>query len=186
MKFVRPVTPGEALGVLPKRTPMGFAALNVKPNAALKPSSADSVEADEPDGDYVVDIKDRVAYLTQKLKEADADPMIEVWRAAIDVQNRNGAQARERLLKPETFPQLSDEQARIAASNQGYYFRHFGPSQQRRQSIEAYKLLAKRFPKDTEAAMRWLGEHPEFAWNQRLIDQYLLSYNGWLLRMEEV
>ena len=32
----------------------------------LKPSSADSVEAEEPDGDYVVDIKDRVAWLTEQ------------------------------------------------------------------------------------------------------------------------
>ncbi len=31
----------------------------------LKPSSPDSVEEEEPDGDYVVDIKDRVAYLTE-------------------------------------------------------------------------------------------------------------------------
>jgi preprotein translocase subunit SecA len=31
----------------------------------LKPSSPDSVEAEEPDGDYVVDIKDRIAYLTE-------------------------------------------------------------------------------------------------------------------------
>lgn len=30
----------------------------------LKGSSEDSVEAEEPDGDYVVDIKDRIAYLT--------------------------------------------------------------------------------------------------------------------------
>jgi preprotein translocase subunit SecA len=30
----------------------------------LKPSSPDSVDNDEPDGDYIVDIKDRVAYLT--------------------------------------------------------------------------------------------------------------------------
>ena len=31
----------------------------------LKASSPDSVEAEEPDGDYVIDIKDRVAYLTE-------------------------------------------------------------------------------------------------------------------------
>jgi preprotein translocase subunit SecA len=31
----------------------------------LKPSSPDSVDDEEPDGDYVVDIKDRVAYLTE-------------------------------------------------------------------------------------------------------------------------
>ncbi len=31
----------------------------------LKRSSPDSVEAEEPDGDYIVDIKDRVAYLTE-------------------------------------------------------------------------------------------------------------------------
>ncbi len=31
----------------------------------LRPSSPESVENDEPDGDYVVDIKDRVAYLTE-------------------------------------------------------------------------------------------------------------------------
>ncbi|MBL8156495.1 MAG: preprotein translocase subunit SecA, partial [Anaerolineae bacterium] len=32
----------------------------------LKPSSDDSMEAKEPDGDYVVDIKDRVSYLTDQ------------------------------------------------------------------------------------------------------------------------
>jgi preprotein translocase subunit SecA len=32
----------------------------------FKPSSPDSVEAEEPDGDYVVDIKDRIAYLTEQ------------------------------------------------------------------------------------------------------------------------
>jgi preprotein translocase subunit SecA len=32
----------------------------------LKPSSEESVEAKEPDGDYVVDIKDRVCYLTDQ------------------------------------------------------------------------------------------------------------------------
>jgi preprotein translocase subunit SecA len=32
----------------------------------LKPSSEESVEAKEPDGDYVVDIKDRVSYLTDQ------------------------------------------------------------------------------------------------------------------------
>lgn len=31
----------------------------------LKPSSAESIDNEEPDGDYVVDIKDRVAYLTE-------------------------------------------------------------------------------------------------------------------------
>ena len=31
----------------------------------LKPSSPDSVEEEEPDGDYIIDIKDRVAYLTE-------------------------------------------------------------------------------------------------------------------------
>jgi preprotein translocase subunit SecA len=31
----------------------------------LKPSSPDSIDAEEPDGDYIVDIKDRVAYLTE-------------------------------------------------------------------------------------------------------------------------
>jgi preprotein translocase subunit SecA len=31
----------------------------------LKPSSAESIENEEPDGDYVVDIKDRIAYLTE-------------------------------------------------------------------------------------------------------------------------
>jgi len=33
---------------------------------ALRESSPDSVDAKEPDGDYVVDIKDRIAYLTEK------------------------------------------------------------------------------------------------------------------------
>ncbi len=32
---------------------------------SLRPSSDDSVEAEEPDGDYIVDIKDRVAWLTE-------------------------------------------------------------------------------------------------------------------------
>ncbi|MBW4436529.1 MAG: preprotein translocase subunit SecA [Pleurocapsa minor GSE-CHR-MK-17-07R] len=32
----------------------------------LQPSSADSIEADEPDGDYIVDEKDRVAFLTEE------------------------------------------------------------------------------------------------------------------------
>src|SRR5262249_17262390 len=32
----------------------------------LKPSSDQSIEDEEPDGDYVVDIKDRVAYLTEQ------------------------------------------------------------------------------------------------------------------------
>ncbi|MFO7321214.1 MAG: preprotein translocase subunit SecA [Chloroflexota bacterium] len=32
----------------------------------LKPSSPESVENDEPDGDYVVDLKDRIAYLTEQ------------------------------------------------------------------------------------------------------------------------
>src|SRR5690606_8643785 len=32
----------------------------------LKPSSPESVDAEEPDGDYVVDIKDRVVYLTEQ------------------------------------------------------------------------------------------------------------------------
>jgi preprotein translocase subunit SecA len=32
----------------------------------LKESSAESIEQEEPDGDYVVDIKDRIAYLTDK------------------------------------------------------------------------------------------------------------------------
>lgn len=32
----------------------------------LKPSSEDSVEAEEPDGDYVLDIKDRIVYLTEQ------------------------------------------------------------------------------------------------------------------------
>jgi len=31
----------------------------------LKPSSSESIDAEEPDGDYVVDIKDRTAYLTE-------------------------------------------------------------------------------------------------------------------------
>ncbi|MBC8171790.1 MAG: preprotein translocase subunit SecA [Anaerolineae bacterium] len=31
----------------------------------LKPSSDESIDAEEPDGDYVVDIKDRVSYLTE-------------------------------------------------------------------------------------------------------------------------
>ncbi|MFW5708934.1 MAG: preprotein translocase subunit SecA [Chloroflexota bacterium] len=31
----------------------------------LNPSSPDSIDAEEPDGDYVVDIKDRIAYLTE-------------------------------------------------------------------------------------------------------------------------
>lgn len=31
----------------------------------LKPSSAESIENEEPDGDFIVDIKDRVAYLTE-------------------------------------------------------------------------------------------------------------------------
>jgi len=32
----------------------------------LKPSSEDSIEAEEPDGDYVLDIKDRIVYLTEQ------------------------------------------------------------------------------------------------------------------------
>ena len=32
---------------------------------SLRPSSEDSVDAEEPDGDYIVDIKDRVAWLTE-------------------------------------------------------------------------------------------------------------------------
>ncbi|MBL8118280.1 MAG: preprotein translocase subunit SecA [Anaerolineae bacterium] len=32
----------------------------------LKPSSPESIDAEEPDGDYVVDIKDRVSYLTEQ------------------------------------------------------------------------------------------------------------------------
>jgi len=32
---------------------------------SLRPSSEDSVEAEEPDGDYIVDVKDRVAWLTE-------------------------------------------------------------------------------------------------------------------------
>ena len=32
----------------------------------LKPSSEDSVEAEEPDGDYVIDIKDRIVFLTEQ------------------------------------------------------------------------------------------------------------------------
>jgi preprotein translocase subunit SecA len=31
----------------------------------LKPSSEQSVDDEDPDGDYVVDIKDRIAYLTE-------------------------------------------------------------------------------------------------------------------------
>ncbi len=97
------------------------------------------------------DLKPRVAYASAQLAQQNEDPIVKSWLAIGNAQLRSGEAAREKLLAPAVFAQLSDAQAHAVASMQGSWFWSYSGNKQK-QASGVYTQLAQRFPKDMVAA----------------------------------
>ena len=99
------------------------------------------------------DAKANKKWLRNRLKAMNANPEIVSW-AAFDKADSNN--------KPKQFPDLanklnSEEKFVRFHTALGYDYRHYAGEKGKPNSISHYKALAKRFPKDSSHAARWLG-----------------------------
>ena len=101
------------------------------------------------------DLRERAAYVQQQFKTLNASKLVTTWTQAVSY-NRKAEAARAQWRKPAIVKAMSDAMAREMLSRQAYFYWHYVGNKQRQNSALLYAQLAKRFPKDYDAAVNYL------------------------------
>lgn len=100
---------------------------------------------------------DKAAQLATKLKQADADPVMQlvagIRRGATEARE---ARIREQLAKPEFFNGYNQETKRWVLYDLAYYYQHYAPRDQRSTAANYWSRLAQMFPDEFDYRYRYL------------------------------
>ncbi len=107
--------------------------------------------------------KDRARRVEVELEKADRDRVLSLASRQSYRHSKQEAQVRDQLLKDDLIGQLDDDFVNRLLETQGYYYRHYVGGNQRKVSADYYGRLAKRLPKDFDAARRWLESATDYA-----------------------
>jgi len=100
---------------------------------------------------------DRARYLSAKLDQADADPvMVLVSNIRRSSSDSREARIREQLAKPEFFNSYNEETKRWVLYDLGYYYQHYAPRDERSKAATYWARLAQMFPKEFDYRFRYL------------------------------
>ena len=106
--------------------------------------------------------RDRVKVLDGILDRAGQNPIVALAAKNTFRHSKQEAQVRDRLLVDNVASQFNDEYVNRLLDAQGYYYRHYVSSNQRKQSATYYGRLASRKPKDIDVARRWLSSATDY------------------------
>lgn len=107
-------------------------------------------------------LKDRIVVARDALAKADESPIIQAFAAAESNQSKSQIEARAKLLAPELYGKLNDNQARSALTKQAEGLRN-GSTDARKQAVDLYGKAAKRFPTDYSLALAYLETASDYA-----------------------
>ena len=107
--------------------------------------------------------KERSRLVEVELGKADADIVQSLAAKQSFKHSKQEAQIRDKLLADGVVGKLSDDFVNRLLETQGYYYRHYVGSSQRKESASYYGKLAKRKPKDFDAARLWLESASDYA-----------------------
>jgi len=118
----------------------------------------------DPDREQISAWDSQAKYLSTKLDQSNADPVVAGWSNLYAASGRdNQAKARAVLLAPGLLAKQSPEQVRILREAQAYYLRRYVPSNQRVQCVDHYGQLAKSYPQDYRHAINYLAAATDYA-----------------------
>lgn len=107
--------------------------------------------------------RDRGALARDAFEALQKNAQVALWeQAKNDRSYGKKIEAREKLLEPRSFSQIPDAEAYSLASQQGYDLRHRSSQDNRPKSAAVFQQLAKRFPKDEQAAIWWLESASDY------------------------
>ncbi|MEJ7596175.1 MAG: tetratricopeptide repeat protein, partial [Planctomycetaceae bacterium] len=99
----------------------------------------------------------RASYVQAEIEKADRDPVtalvLQIKRGPYDASD---AAVREQLLQPAVFDTMNTELKRYVLWDQGLYFQHYSPGDQRANASPHYGRLVQMFPKEFEYRYRYL------------------------------
>ena len=96
--------------------------------------------------------KDRGRLLDSAVVKADSDPVIKLAAKQTFKYSKQEAQVRDELLSANLIGKLKPEFVHQLLNAQGYHYRNYVSTNQRKESANYYGRLAKRQPKDISAA----------------------------------
>lgn len=109
------------------------------------------------------DLKARAEYVLSELEKADQDPVVaavlQIRRGPYDAHD---ARLRDELLKPALFNTLNVEMKRYVLWDQGYYYQHYGPANERALAASNYRQLVDLDPKNFDYRYRYLQIATDF------------------------
>ncbi|NNE01183.1 MAG: tetratricopeptide repeat protein, partial [Pirellulaceae bacterium] len=107
--------------------------------------------------------KQRGKLLDELLARSDSDPLLALVAKNSFRHSRQEAPIRDKLLADDVAKKLSDAYIDRLLETQGYYYRHYVSSNQRKVSATYYAKLSKRKPKEMMPATRWLESATDYA-----------------------
>lgn len=103
------------------------------------------------------ELSERAAYVQAELDKANHDPVtaliLQIKRGPYDASD---AAIRERLLQPGIFDTMNAELKRYVLWDQGYYFQHYSPGDQRPNAAAQYARLVQMFPAEFDYRYSYL------------------------------
>ncbi|MEK6237481.1 MAG: tetratricopeptide repeat protein, partial [Planctomycetales bacterium] len=106
-------------------------------------------------------IRSRGKIVAEELAKADQDPMVALSLKQSFSYSSSQSKIRQQLMLPAMLSKLSDDHARRLLGVEGYYQRHYAKT--KAECVTAYGLLAKRFPKDHDAAVLYLAAATDYS-----------------------
>jgi len=107
--------------------------------------------------------KENVKALDEALAQAERDPIMKLASKQSFNHTKQEAQIRDALLADDLVGKLNTNFVNRLLETQGYYYRRYVSNNQRSASATYYGKLAKRLPKDFEAARYWLEAATDYS-----------------------
>ena len=107
--------------------------------------------------------KDRAKLLEAAMDKADADPVTKLASQQNFNYSKQESQVRDALLADNLVGKLNSDFVNRLLKTQGYYYRRYVSNNLRSASATYYGKLAKRLPRDYEAARLWLESATDYS-----------------------
>lgn len=104
------------------------------------------------------DLQARAEFVTNAVKAANQNPVVALWvnGETTNSRDRGGEQAREKLLSPQIFNSIPDDQALAVLQLQATYYWSYAGGDKRARAAGVYSQWIKRFPEDYNAAKTYV------------------------------
>ena len=107
--------------------------------------------------------KSQAKLVESELANADSDDVIKLAAKQNFNYSKQESQVRDALLAENMIGKLDNEFVNQLLKTQGYYYRRYVSNNLRKTSADYYGQLAKRLPKDYEAAKLWLESATDYS-----------------------